>query len=671
MENKRGIKARAQEHRRQSTEVVDDESSFVQENNLLNASEENSLETESNRIDTTEQKETSLEKEELNNDLEMASRDGKAKYKRTKQGKKKRRRRRLKRFFKFVVIMLLLGGIGGGIGYQVYQEKYGLSTEVMDLNEYYGITEESDDYIVILNNEVLEYVAKEEEGQYYLPYKLVNNKVNPKIYWDYKDELLLYSYAVETIEIDLNAQENLEAYTSPVAINESDDLYISMEHILMHTDVEFQVYNNPNRIIIRSDWEERSVVTVSNDTQVRYRGGVKSDILTEVLVDDVLELVEEGEVWTKVSTNDGVIGYVQNKNINSKTQEEVDRLFIEETYHHTLLNYKINMAWHQVTNVTSNGNLSSVLEGTKGLTTIAPTWFFLDDTAGTVRSLASQEYVDYAHEQGLDVWATLNDFDGNISSQSETYYLLSSTAKRRKVIDTVMEEVLKYGIDGINVDIELVSTDAGNHFIQFVRELSIECRKNGIILSVANYPPKSFNSHYEWAEQGDVVDYVIIMGYDEYYGGSKQAGPVASITYVEEGIVEMLNHVPAEQIINAVPFYTRIWAEVEKTEEEILEDEGTDNAEYSTKVSSSSYGMAGARTKAEQNGATFSWDYYTKNNYATWVDGKTTYKMWLEDSDSLREKLSIMELYDIAGVAAWKIGIEESGVWDVIQEYLQ
>lgn len=652
MEKRQGIKARAEAHRK--SVAIDEDINHLDETNYIP--------TESSILEEYQEK-YSDEPEviELHN-------DGKARYKGSEKPKKKS-----KGCITFIIGTLLVAAAVGAVGYKIYQDKYGLSKEVMDVNEYYGSLDSDERMFIIFNQEQREDYGIQRDGMQYLPYDLVNDHINPKIYWDYNDELLLYSYSDQTETIDLTQDlEDDSDYTVPVAVEQDETLYISTEYIMAHTDIHMEAYQEPNRIVVRNDWEGTQIVTVKKDTQIRYRGGVKSDILRELTGDEELILLEAGEEWHLVMTEDGFRGYVQAKMLKDAKDEIREQTFEEETYSHTLEDYKINLGWHQTTNITSNQNIDTILDGTQGtLTTIAPTWFFIDDTLGTVTSLATQAYVDIAHERGVDVWATLNDFDGNIGSQVETYHVLNSTQKRTKIIEQVMDEVLKYGIDGINVDIELVSVDTGNHFIQFIRELSIECRKHGIILSVDNYPPKSYNSHYEWAEQGEVVDYVIIMGYDEYYGGSKQAGPVSSITYTEEGIAEMLNHVPAEQLINAVPFYSRIWEEVEKSDEEKAEDAGTDNEQYDTKVTSSSYGMAGAKAKAEQGGAVISWDYYTKHNFGTWTSGSKTYKVWFEDVDSLREKLAIMETYNIAGVAAWKLGIEEPEVWDLVKQYLE
>ena len=215
-----------------------------------------------------------------------------------------------------------------------------------------------------------------------------------------------------------------------------------------------------------------------------------------------------------------------------------------------------------------------------------------------------------------------------------------------------MNDLITYGIDGINVDFEQLSMDCGEHFVEFIRELSAACRKNGKVLSVDNYVPRDFNDYYDRKEQGIVADYVIVMGYDEHYAGSKEAGSVASIDYVEDGIAQTVKEVPAEKVINAIPFYTRIW-------------ETTGDG-----ISSQAVDMVTAEQFISNHGITAEWDETTCQNYGEYTSGDSRYQVWLEDADSIKVKLNVMENYGIGGVAEWRLGFEKPEIWGVIGEYL-
>ena len=191
-----------------------------------------------------------------------------------------------------------------------------------------------------------------------------------------------------------------------------------------------------------------------------------------------------------------------------------------------------------------------------------------------------------------------------------------------------------------------------------------------MVLSVDNYVPKGYTSHYYREEQGKVADYVIIMGYDEHFSGSYESGSVASIDFVKEGIEETIKQVPAEKVINAVPFYTRLWKEVPKTKEELQNEQGTEAAEYATTVTSEAIGMDQAKKQIAAAGAEITWDEKTQQNYAEWEADGATYKIWLEDAQSIEAKLKLMKENKIAGTAAWKLGFETSDIWDLILKYV-
>ena len=327
------------------------------------------------------------------------------------------------------------------------------------------------------------------------------------------------------------------------------------------------------------------------------------------------------------------------------------------------------MAWHNVTNMAANDGVLQRIAQSRGLTTISPTWFHVADVEGNMESIASSDYVNYAHQSNIEVWAAIRDFDGGISSYDETFQLLSRTSRRENLINQLIAEAVQVGLDGINVDFELVSNECGEHYSQFIRELSVRCRQNGIVLSVDNYVPKGYNMQYNRREQGIVADYVIIMGYDEHYGGSPVAGSVSSYNYVKEGIEETLKEVPAEKIISGIPFFTRLWAETPKTEEELAEQQGSEAAEYATNVSSEALTMSEASYRLSQIGVEATWDEATQQNFATWEYEGTTYKIWLEDAQSIEPKLKLMKDNGLAGTAAWAIGQEDPEIWQLIQQY--
>ena len=312
------------------------------------------------------------------------------------------------------------------------------------------------------------------------------------------------------------------------------------------------------------------------------------------------------------------------------------------------------MAWHQVTEQTANGTLASVLSATKGVNVISPTWFYLNDNNGGIKSLASSDYVTYAHQHNVEVWALVSNLE---NPDVDTTQVLTHTSTRENLTNNLISAAIQYDLDGINVDMEALSTDAGEGYIQFIRELSIKCKKNDLVLSIDNYVPSSYTAFYNRKEQSCFADYIIIMGYDEHYKGSEEAGSVASIDFVKNGIKDTLKEVPAEQTILALPFYTRLWAETTGEDKKVT-------------VTSEVVKMNNQQTVVNNSGALPKWsDKYGQYYIEYQKDGKT-YKMWMEESKSIEQKLQAAKKAKIAGTSVWKLGMEDPTVWDTIIKYV-
>lgn len=551
-----------------------------------------------------------------------------------------------------IVLIIVVAGIGFGAR---LAEKYSYSKERADLAEYFGITG-SDDVPVILQDERIEEHARLWDGVCYFDFATVHKYFNDRFYEDKRENLLIYTLPDAIVTVPIGSQtvsaggsEGSRDYV--IARYEGDMLYVAVDFVKEYTNFSYALYTEPNHMQVYTEWSERQVATIAEDTQVRYQGGIKSDILTDVSAGDRVIILEEMETWTKVKTEDAFIGYVENKRLNEKTTETPEPVtdYTEPVYTSNTRDHKINLAWHAVGGMGGNDTLVEMMSGVKSVNVISPTWFALSDNAGNFTNLASTDYVNLAHDMGLEVWGLVDNFT---NEGVDTYEVLAGLSTRTYLIDGLIEAALTYGLDGINIDFEEVSLDAGQPFIEFIRELSIACRKNGIVLSIDNYVPMGYNDHYNRKEQGVVADYVIIMGYDEHHKSSDTAGSVASIDFVENGIANTVAEVPANKVINAIPFYTRIW-----------ETKGTT-------VESQAVGMEMAQQYIKDHNITTAWDEKTCQNYGEYQSGDSHYQVWLEDEDSIRVKLNIMNKYGIGGVAEWKLGFEVDSIWDVIEEYM-
>lgn len=552
-----------------------------------------------------------------------------------------------------IVLIIIIGCIS--VGTKLI-ERYSYSRERADLYDYFQISSQ-EDTAVILGNEMIEERARLIDGVYYLDLFTVHKYFNDRFYEDKNENLLLYTLPDDivktntgsTVKESKNGSEDL-GYV--IARYEEDELYVAIDYVKQYTNFSYEAFTEPNRIQIDTSWNEIQVSEIKKDTAVRIRGGVKSEILEDVQQGDKVTVLEQMETWSKVKTADSIIGYVENKRLSDIRNEQPIPVtdYEEPEYTSVTRDYKINLGWHVIAGTAGNDTLGSVTANTKGLNVISPTWFKLSDNNGGFTSFATSEYVNKAHDMGLEVWALIENIE--YKSSIDMYAILSSTSVRTQLIENLINTVLEYDIDGINVDFEQISMDCGEHYIEFIRELSIPCREHGIVLSVDNYVPTGYTDHYDRREQGIVADYVIIMGYDEHYAGSEVAGSVASIDYVEEGIAKTVEQVPANKVINAVPFYTRIW-------------ETTGSS-----ISSQAVGMDMAQEYVSAHNIEVEWDDATCQNYGEYTSGDTLYQVWLEDEQSIQVKLNIMEKYGIAGVASWRLGYEKPEIWDEIVNYL-
>ena len=551
-----------------------------------------------------------------------------------------------------IALIIVIGGIGAG---SLVLKKYGYSNETMDLEKYFNLAT-GDEVAIVLQNEHIETKAKLFQGTHYLDFVSVQDLLNDRFYHDEAEDLLLYTTPTEIIRTEVGSNSYMvgseiveTSYT--ISFYEEETLYVALDFVRNYTNFSYEPYFEPNRMQLTTQWPETTTAVVRKNTQIRYRGGVKSDILREVEKGEIVTVLEEFDNWTKVKTYDAFIGFVPSKVLKNEETAipQIEPNYVEPEYTSLTRDYKINMGWHQVMSAAANDTLTSVVMANSNMNVISPTWFSLKSTDGDIRSIATQSYVDKAHNMGMEVWALVDNFDKDVS----TYQTLSKTTSRTNLIRNLMSEVLKYDIDGINVDFEEVSYDAGEPFVQFIRELSIECRKEGIVLSVDNYVPRASTTHYNRKEQGIVADYVIIMGYDEHWGSGGVAGSVASLGFVEDGIVQTLEDVPANKVINALPFYTRVW----KTNGD--------------KVTSEALDMETAWNFIKKNGVNMTWDATAGQNYGEIQLGNTFYQIWMEDKDSIESKLAVMRKYGIGGVAAWKLGYETSDIWDKIAVYMK
>lgn len=580
---------------------------------------------------------------------------------------------RTEKIIKYIKIMSILVVMVLGITACSEDE----NDKYMDLNSYFGLEEVAGgNYCAIIIDNQITGKGVLKDDAIYIPYSIVRSTINNKFYVDKKEQLLIYTTPNEIFESKINSdnKDNKGTLTEKgvISLVQNEEIFVNLDYILkMGSNIKYNIYENPDRIVIRTILNN-TVVDVKDDEKIRFEANPNAEILVDVESNQKLYLIEEDGTYSKVADETGVVGYIKTEVLGEKEERLDTTEYKPNVYSHITRDKKICLAWQQMESESGNGALEDYVLETTGINVISPTWYQLINAKGEISSCASADYVKRAHNYGMEVWALVSDF--NYDEANNMYYVnevLSSTKSRRKLINLLLKEVEATGMDGINIDFEKITSEYSEDYVEFIRELSIECRKRGIVLSVDMYVPIESNRFYDRTSVGEAADYVIVMGYDEHWGGCKVAGSTASIGFVTAGIKDTIAEVEASRVINAIPFYTRVWVETPEEladpDDEIIEDSVLGN--YT--LSSFAVGMGTAKRYLDENGVEPMWMDELGQYYGEYkVDG-ITYRIWVEDHDSIKLKLDVMKEHNIGGVACWKLGLEINDIWTTISEYTQ
>ena len=524
-----------------------------------------------------------------------------------------------------VLILIVLVGAAGVGSFLINRYKPG--TEYMAGNEYFNLTDENS-VALIQNGELLEEQAVLIGGEPYAAYTYVESQLNSCFYWDEETKgiLLTTSGGVQTL-LPGDAAIAKTPGGQPAVQQESDGkVYISLDVVKEYTDLDYAYYSDPNRVVIRNEWDGVEQATVQSDTaQVRQKGGIKSLILADVQKGDTLLYLENLDNWCKVMTADGYTGYIQTEDISEPEAIEA-RTAKKDSYERITRDHKINLVWHQSTSTESNDAMAEMTAEMTGVNVISPTWFSVTDETGTISSLASADYVKLAHDAGREVWGLIDNFNEAFDETTDLAY----ASVRSRIIEQLLAEAASCGMDGINVDFENLKEAGIPHYLQFLRELTSAAHAQNLVVSVDTPVPQAYTMYYQRGEQARFVDYMIVMAYDEHFAGSEEAGSVSSLPFVQQAVEEMTRGMPADQVICGIPFYTRVWTE----------------KFGQSAITSEVLGMDGAKNYAKENQMTETWDASLGQNVATVETSDARYTIWMEDEQSMEEKLKVIQSVD-------------------------
>ena len=577
-----------------------------------------------------------------------------------------KQRKKGPRVFAGIIVALGLAALIWFVGLPVLKE-YLPSNERVNLGSYLGVSG-TEQAAVMLGETRLSTNALVRNGTVYWEAGIVMRNFSDNYWMNLEEGVLLLTTADEVVRANAGERfytRHAEAAPAegagPMVVETETPVfwidkgrgYISLDYAKQFSNFSYKLFKDPYRIQMYTEDCVYMGAEVLKKTKMRKASDIKADIICDLAAGEKVFVINRMKDWSKVRTEDAIIGFVENRRLSEETFDI--EIAIPQDYSpppYTALTEKerICIAWHQVSVADANAYLDDMIETTWPLDVISPTWYSIADGSGEVTSLAWKSYVDSAHSRGLKVWPLVDDFVDGLDRQT----LLMSTASRDAFVSYMIGQAKELGFDGINLDFEVVPLEAASGFEQLVRELSVACRAHGLVFSIDNYPPRERTEHYNRGLQGEVADYVIIMGYDEHWGTSSGAGSVASLPFVVDAIERTLEVVPANKTVNAVPFYTRIWSTAHA--------DGTVNVE-------AVYGQKGQAKWIEDNELEPIWSEELGQNYTQIDKNNKTYQVWLEDEESMQVRVDAMCEYGLGGVACWRLGLEDPVMWDILGAY--
>lgn len=490
------------------------------------------------------------------------------------------------------------------------------------------------------------------EGISYLAQDFVKQYIDDAVFYDAQEGVLTITTVNEVVRMTRGSNEvNRNGKSSQMnePLLEKDGVAYISEHYLedrYNVAIERGVDGRLYKVSDLATKKQIAEVKVRKSA-LRTHPDHKMAIIDRVKKGHEVIVYSVQNGYARVRNENGMIGFIKEKDIEIVGETEV----IEDKVYEPLssknpLNEKVKLVWDQLAVRTAGNWNSTKYTQIKGANVISPTWFEFEDSEGNLVNRGSKEYVDRAHSKGLQVWGLLNH---NFLEPQLTKIILTSTSRRQHVIDQLLNYADVYHLDGINIDIENIQPEFSEEWVQFMRELYPQAKGKGLTVSVDVYMPSAWSGHYERTKIAEVVDYFIIMAYDEHWSGSKQAGPVASLPWVSQGLQLTLEEVPKEKLVLGMPTFSRMWAETD------------------TGLETRAYGMEEVKRRMNELGIETILDEYTGQLYGEKLVNGKLYKVWLEDAKTIAKRVELIEQHDLEGYAIWRLGLETPDVWEELQ----
>ena len=495
---------------------------------------------------------------------------------------------------------------------------------------------------LFINEKDVIYMSKEDIKNYFDKY-IIYDEENNQIITTYGEKIGVLPIGQNIIKINDSEVEVISG-----AIKKDDTYYLPISSMAKVYNVDIQYIKNNNILTLDSLEKKMIKADVTKNCTVRYKATLLSKKMDKLKKGDKVICIQNLENdWTKVRTLNGYIGYIKTKNI----QNEV---YVREDINEEKNDQKINLVWDYYSEYGKAPNRTGTT--IEGVNVVSPAFFSLVSKANGKINVnigeKGQAYLEWAKDNNYKVWPMFS----NNSYKETTQTILKSYTLRTQVINNIVDLAVKYGLDGINIDFENMNTEDKDNFSRFIIELKPKLKEAGIKLSVDVTAPdggSNWSECYNRSVIGDVADYIVFMAYDQYGNGSKKAGTTAGYNWVETNLKKFIDReqIPSNKIILGIPFYTRIWTE--------------SNGD----VTSKTVNMKNINSVLPAD-VTKEWNEELKQYYVEYTQNGKTYKMWIEDEESIKNKVSLVKQYNLAGVAAWAKDREQDSIWTVINNEL-
>jgi spore germination protein YaaH len=501
------------------------------------------------------------------------------------------------------------------------------------------------------------------DGEVLLSFNNVKKYIDPNIFWDKNLKRITVTTKGRIIRMktgSLNALVNNKSINLniPVSIYKSS-IYLPINFLsdFYNFDIEYIKLNNVVVIEHRMSIK-RYACPIAADAVIRKGSSIRFPIIyklndlsetfiSESKIQEMPRIFADNGKWYRVKTVEGAVGFIEKKYVSVKEIVSKNQADIPENISQEPVSGKINLVWEMM--YQGRPDLSAIKE-MNGLDVISPTWFQLINQKGDVINRSDAAYVGWAHSKGYKVWALLsNGFDGEMTEK-----FLNDTDSRGNLIRQMLIYSSLYKLDGINIDFENVNAEDKSALTQFFREITPLLKEQGLVVSA----DINSSASYDKKEIADTVDYIMVMTYDQHWKTSPTAGSVAQIKWVENWLVKYLDSIPREKLLLGIPFYTRLWKE-------------TTDSRGNITLSCTSLKMEEAKRLVKENNAKVTWDNESGQFYTEYKKEGSTYKIWLEDQNSIDLKSSLVLKYQLAGTAAWSRTFESPEIWDVLNRNLK